>query len=307
MFRWPYYFRKKEGKSVPVPHLGGLMYKFDCIFENLYIQHESLPADGVYKAGDREKKVLVSMTTFPERIGVCYYAIKSLMLQSFQADRIILWLAEEQFPNHQLPEKYEELTKRGLEIRFCDDLKSHKKYFYALQEQKKDEVVITFDDDIIFERDAILKLMEAHKRYPDCIICNRGQHIAVEKDGISAYSEWTMHVKDGHQRPIMRIVPSTGAGCLYPYGIMPKTTFDKALMYQTAPRADDLWMRFNSLSAGVEVVKTREWNATLCTVNNSQEHALTKHNDLSNGNQEALDRLCKTFPDAVTLCCNSKY
>ena len=70
------------------------------------------------------------MTSYPARISYVHLAIKSLMLQSYKPDRIILWLAEEQFPTKELPKELTDLCQYGLEIRFVEDLYGHKKYFY---------------------------------------------------------------------------------------------------------------------------------------------------------------------------------
>ena len=140
MIRWPYEWRKKEGIFLKIPYLAGAIYRWDCFMENCFIKSAQLPKRGVWQGEARKKKIVVSLTTFPARIDECYFAIKSLMIQSYPADRIILWLAKNQFPDEKLPSKYDKLIARGLEVRYCEeDLRSHKKYYYALQEQKEDE------------------------------------------------------------------------------------------------------------------------------------------------------------------------
>lgn len=284
-----------------IPHLAGLIYCWDCIAENFYIKHAKLPACGVWDGAPREEKVIISLTSFPARIDTCYYAIKSLMLQSYKADRIILWLAENQFPAHSLPKKLDDLVDRGLEIRYCEDLRAHKKYYHALQEQQAGEVVITYDDDIIYEADSVWKLIEQHRQYPRCIICNRGHFITTGQDGkVDTYRKWKVCSPEGVGRPAMMIMPSTGAGCLYPHNVMPATTFDVNLIKDYASTADDIWMCFNRLSAGVPVVKTREKTAILCNVSASQKEALTKINDLGHENERTIERLEKLFPGVLS-------
>ena len=301
MIRWPYRWRKIEACPGIIPHFGGVQYRVDCLMENGYIRLAKLPKNGL-NCEARKEKVIVSLTTFPARIEQCFYAIKSLMLQDYKADKIILWLAESQFPNHQLPPKYQQLISAGLMVRYCEDLRSHKKYFYALQEQKSDELVITFDDDIIFEENAISKLIKMHQKYPNCIICNRGLQMTVSEQKILPYQKWKLCTPLAVDHPAYAVMPSTGAGCLYPYGIMPKETFDIEEAKRLAWSADDLWMRFNSLSAGVLVVKTREKIATLCNVTGSQREALTRFNNLEMENNRVIERLLQKFPD-VTLRC----
>ncbi len=295
--RWPYKWRKKEGCPFKIPHLAGFIYKWDCFMENLYIKTCRLPKSGVFEGSGRREKVIVSLTSFPPRIEVCYYAIKSLMIQSYKADRIVLWLAEDQFPNRKLPNKYKKLIKRGLEIRYCKDLRSHKKYYFALQEQKQNELIITFDDDIIFERDAIKKLVVTHNKFPNCLICNRGHHITCSNQKLNPYDKWKICSTEGVLKPSMKILPSTGAGCLYPHGIMPQSTFDWELIKSNALTADDIWMCFNRVLAGTPAVKTREKIAILCNVRKSQKQALTQLNDVGQENQRTVERLLKIFPE----------
>lgn len=298
MLRWPYSWRRPEGVKRGIPKLRVLHYKFDILFENIYIRLAGLPEMGINRSEERSERVMVSLTSFPSRIDRAYYAVKSLMLQSYKADRIVLWLASEQFPGKKLPEKFYKLLDKGLEIQWCDDLRSHKKYFYALQKQKENELVITYDDDIIYERDSIEKLIVAHKKYPECIVCNRGHDIKFDEDGkLLPFKNWSIHSATGVNEPAANIMPSTGNGCLYPFGCMPKITFDWELIKNNALTADDIWMRFCSLSNGIKIVKTRETIATLCNVYGSQKEKLTQINDIGGENQKVVDRLVLLFPD----------
>lgn len=60
------------------------------------------------------------MTSFPERIKYCDKAIVSIMNQSFQPNKIILYLSEEQLSKKEkeLPYKLLKFRKFGLEIRW---------------------------------------------------------------------------------------------------------------------------------------------------------------------------------------------
>src|SRR5574343_906457 len=103
----------------------------------------------------RDKKVIVSLTSFPGRVQDVWIVIECLFRQTFKADKIILWLSESQFNGIELPQRLLDQKKRGLEIRFVeDDLKSHKKYIYALNEYKND-YVITVDDDLYYDNQLI--------------------------------------------------------------------------------------------------------------------------------------------------------
>lgn len=76
----------------------------------------------------------MSLTSYPKRINVVWITIETLLQQTVKPDEVILWLADSQFKEiEELPEELKVLQKRGLIIRFCDDLKSHKKYFYTMR------------------------------------------------------------------------------------------------------------------------------------------------------------------------------
>ena len=301
MLRLPYALRRPEGVRSGIPKLRAVHYLLDCLAENLFIRLAPLPKTGVHQGEKRQEIITVSLTSFPPRIEKTYYAIKSLMLQTVKPDHIILWLAEDQFKDSPLPPKFCKLVDRGLTVRWCQDLRSHKKYHYALREQQPGQVVITYDDDIIYEADSIEKLMDAHRAFPACIVCNRGHEITLDEKGDPLpYKEWKVHSQVGVGKPSYYVLPSTGNGCLYPYGCMPPITFDWPVAKENALTADAIWMRYCSLSNRVKVVKTRETIATLCNVMGSQKERLTQLNDIDGENQRVIDRLNTCFPNLFT-------
>lgn len=303
MLRLPYKLRRTEGLPCKIPHWGGFRYTLECVCENFYIKHSRLPVKGINTSRRSFPKVTLSLTSFPARINAAYYAIKSLMLQSFKPDRIILWLAHSQFEG--IPERLIPLVHRGLEIRFCDDLRSHKKYFFALQQQSEDEVIVTYDDDIIYERDSVAKLVNMHIKHPSCIICNRAQKINFTTNEIKPYSTWTFYNDIKAGIPVLGMVPSTGNGCLYPYGSMPQSTFNEQMLREFAFTADDLWIAFNSINNKTPIVKTLDIIPTLINVGKSQTESLTQINDIGGENQRTIDRLLRLYPNTLKLLNNA--
>ena len=81
-------------------------------------------------------KIIISLTSYPARIHLVYKVIKSLMNQQEKADEIILWLSILEFPNQtdDLPENLRcMIGENGFHIEWVkENIKSHKKYFYAL-------------------------------------------------------------------------------------------------------------------------------------------------------------------------------
>ncbi len=274
-------------------------YLADVFFENHYIKYARFPNPCLNK-DKREEKIVVSLTSYPARMEQAYYAIKSLMLQTLLPDRIILWLSELQFPDRELPEEFQELINKGLEVRFTsDDLRSHKKYYYMLQEQGADEVVVTYDDDIIYDKKSLERIYRKHMLFPHAVVCDYGMKMCLEGCTIMPYNNWEIDSIVGVESPSMMISPYTGAGCLYPFGIMPSTTFDKVKLRELAFSADDIWMNFNEIIGDVPVVKTRPKGEMLCMVYGSQLESLGNYNNQNNGNDEAVRKICREYPQIM--------
>lgn len=270
---------------------------------NVLIKLAPLPKSGVNKEYRRER-IIASLTSYPGRIDVVYYAIKSIMLQTCKPDRIILWLAESQFPEKMLPSKLLSLQKKGLEIKYCEDLRSHKKYFHALQEQKPDELIITFDDDIIYNTYTIERAIKKHQEFPKAIVANYVRKIFVEENGmLGSYSKWG---KPDNKKPSMEVSPLTGSGCLYPYGCMPQETFRWDIIQQDALNADDIWIGFMSKILDTPIVETDMRATRFSGVGSSQDTSLYSENGANGGNDKVIDNLSRRYPEVVKKIINAK-
>lgn len=64
-------------------------------------------------------------------------------------------------------------------------LKSHKKYYYAMQEYPED-IIVLVDDDMFYPYNTVEKLMKMHEKYPSDICTMTAQVIVKEKNP----SEW---------------------------------------------------------------------------------------------------------------------
>lgn len=286
----------KRSKYRIVRGINHYRYVVICFLENLIVRHVDV-SKCLLKQGDGVN-IVCSLTTYPGRIHECFYAIKTMMLQSVTPNRIVLWLAESQFPNRELPDKYKTLINLGLEVRYCDDIRSHKKYFYMLQEQKPNELVITFDDDIIYHPDTIKRALDVHKKYPNCIVCNEAKEIVLANHStLASYNKWRK-VTDGIKAPsVYKYSIMTGSGCLYPYGIMPKQTFCVEKIKEIAFTADDLWITFTAKAFGIEVLPTEIIARNYTTISHSQSTHLAQVNCLGDGNDKTIYSMCELYPE----------
>lgn len=291
----------KLPESFRVPYFGGKWYQFLNKQDNKAIAKETISGYAL-NTEEREETVTVSLTSFPARIEYVHLAIKSLMLQRYKPDRVVLWLAEEQFPDHKLPAQLTALTENGLEIYFVpDNLYGHKKHYDALLAQKENELVITYDDDIIYPPNSIEKLIKTHEKFPNCVVCNRAQAMAYDADGnMQNPGRWKTISNVGLKEPSQQLLPSNGGGCLYPFGAVKKELVDAELIKSTALKADDLWVMFVCAESQTKVIKTCKYHKIFSVVTATQVVQLATANILDNMYFERFNNLKNAFPKAYS-------
>lgn len=207
----------------------------------------------------RDQRIIVSLTTYPMRINTIWLTIETLLNQTIKPDEIILWVASSQFEKglEALPETLLRLRERGLTIRFCEDLLSHKKYYYALQEYPNDLIVLV-DDDMFYPRDTIARLLELHRQQPKDICCITAQ--VIEPDFAAMPSKWRNPKLNEHQlQHSERIQTFTGSGTLIPPHVLPDEAFNVDKIKSLCFHADDLWITFMAHRTGTRITTLKNW------------------------------------------------
>jgi hypothetical protein len=289
----------KFPESIRIPYFGGVSCRYFSKLDNKIIAASKIPAQPLNQE-KRDIIVTASLTSFPARINYVHLAIKSLMLQSYKPDRIILWLANEQFPDHDLPANLTDLEKCGLEIKWCDNLYGHKKYYYCIAQQKENEVVITFDDDIIYPIDAIKRLVAKHREFPNCLVCERAQSLPKNKVNFYNVGRWNTISDVALSKPSNSVCPSTGGGYLIPYGAYPQHMLKKELIVKYALKNDDMWCMFMAAENGVGFIKTRKYHKIFSLVAGSQAVQLATENVVKNASEIDFKKLMEAYPEAYT-------
>lgn len=201
----------------------------------------------------RKTQIIVSLTSYPGRFAHIHTALKSIMLQTVQPDKIIVWL-DEDVTREQLTPEMLALEQYGIEYRpMPGDLKPHKKYFYAMQEYP-DDIIITVDDDLIYAKDVIESLVKTHKRYPKAVCARRVHKITKKPNGeIASYNDWIGEYC-GCDTPSHALVATGVGGVLYPPHCLYEKAFDEKLIAELSLKADDIWLKFMELLNGPYVV-----------------------------------------------------
>ena len=253
-------------------------------------------------------ELIISLTSFPARIESVNEVIDSLFEQSEIADRIILWLAESQFPNKEedLPEALLDQTHHGLEIKWCDDIRSHKKYLYTMKENP-DAIVVITDDDMIYDDQMLAYLYKSYMKYPNCISANRVHVMGFdEQKNVMSYMKWPQEVSQILLKPSMALIAVGVGGVLYPPDCLYEGVLDIKQLEEICPTTDDLWLKMMSVLKGTRTVCAYP-NSTLNLIKETQKEALYKINRAGGENDRQLGLLidyCKKIDNNV---CNQIY
>lgn len=207
------------------------------------------------KSATGNKKIIVNMTSFPQRMYEVKYAMFSLVRQSLVPDKFILWLAQEEFPgglSDIAPSLLELFNLWEVEIRWCDKpFKSHKKYRWAMREFPED-IIVTADDDVFYKKDWLEIMYKAYLEH-ECIIAHRCTRASVNEtsDGLISYEQWP-DLKQGSDESYCNFFTSVG-GVLYPPHAVHEDALDDEKMQKLAFYNDDIWMWCMAVLKGTKV------------------------------------------------------
>lgn len=273
--------------------MNGLIYKIKRAFENsskisfiigrqLTIQkYREFALHGDVSCGvDDNESVIVSLTTYSKRIHEVYLTIESLFQQTQRAKRIILWLAKEEFSQKEIPLILRRQQDRGLEIRFCEDIRQYKKLIPSLL-LFPNHSIITVDDDYIYPIDFIERLLDSQRKHPKCVCYYIGARIEFQNNGvIKSYTQWGQDDKREYIPSILNF--STGAGgVLYPPHCFHEDIGESLLFSKFAPRNDDIWFKAMTLKNNTQYVRVPiecEFTKKFILLEDGQDIALYHHN-----------------------------
>lgn len=287
-----FYEVARKSKSLNRPYWK-LLYKVNKVMVNLLypISQRCNKAYGL----DEKSRIIVSLTTYPARISTVWITIASLLTQTMKPYKVILWLAKEQFTDCKIPDSLEKMKQRGLEIRFCGDLKPHKKYYYAMQEYPN-YYIITADDDTFYPENHIERLWDGHEKYPGNIICQWSHQIGFMEQGeFRTYNEWA---DNAEEYPSYLTLAVGCGGVLYPPGCLPEEAFDAQKITKYALCADDLWLKCMEILKGWKAVNCNQTTMTYFNIVSTMKSGLWTHNTgQSRNNDMVWKRLMELYPE----------
>jgi len=212
-----------------------------------------------HSKSEKSEDVVVSMTSHPPRINSTWLSLFSILRQDVRPDHVILYLAEEDFPQKLLPPSIGFLKRLGLEVRFSQkNYKVATKLLPALQDFPK-STIITADDDRIYAQGWLRSLLEAHKNHPQNIISPSARKIVyVEGNTYGKPDEKCFpHIDYLLQSPLYDGeafgIFEGFSGVLYPPRALSSEVFNFDTFRALTPYADDVWFQTMAILAGTKV------------------------------------------------------
>ena len=240
----------------------------------------------------RKEHIVVSLTSYPARFPTLHLCIKSILAQTVKADRVVLYL-DETVQDAEIPFDVQELTAYGLEIiKIPYDMRSHKKYFFAMQ-SFPDSVIITCDDDVMYRKTMIGHLLESYRKHPESVSALRVHLITKDSQGKTGpYASWKKEFK-GMTQPSRALCAVGVGGILYPPHILPAGCFDKESIKSLCYKADDIWLKFMELKSDVPVVWKRTFHVYPVEIAEQRDTGLHLENVNKNQNDMYIENMEK--------------
>lgn len=236
-----------------------------------------------------EKGLIVSFTSFPARIDNVWQVVETLKRQTILPEKIILWLSKDQFPTREsVPINLWQEEDNLFEIKLVEgDIRSHKKYYYVMQEYPEYSFV-TCDDDVYYSPNMISNLLDAAKQNSNCVIANHTSRLSYNADGqLMPYLQWgdnstSCTISDYFQVGI--------GGVLYPPRSLHELTLRKDLFMSLTPLADDIWLNCMARLNKTKVIQSA--SKQLCLPVKSVSPALSSvNNGVENRNDTQIHQL----------------
>lgn len=190
------------------------------------------------------QKIIVTMTSYPKRIGNIGFAIWLLLYkQTLPPDEIHLWLSMQEFVNLEkdLPADLQLLcSQKKVQLHWLSKNTYVHKRHEIFKIANKDDCVFLIDDDVMYDNHLIERVMAIHKQHPNAIIC---------------YNNYSIHAYSG--RHIKYIESTLGPGphvnkvrwcgqSMIPVSTYPKQLLNEKILAcrdQLSPISDECWVQ----------------------------------------------------------------
>lgn len=266
------------------------------------MQLANIPIGKPFKRGvtrkKRDRQIIISLTSHPPRIHSVHLTVNTLLQQDMKPDRVILWLAREQFPDpSMLPKELLDLQRFGFEIQWYHDIRSYKKLVPALMEFP-DAIVVTADDDVYYSRSMLRILFEEHLAHPDEIICHEITRPCLGAD-LRLHADPGNGNYCGTSSYFNKVLGSHGV--LYTADLLSGDVRDEACFMKEALTNDDIYFWAMAVRKGTRIRQAKDAIRTLWMTDpeNQRRTSLSEYNETNDLYETVSNRMLELYPEIL--------
>ena len=204
----------------------------------------------------KQKKVIVSLTSFPAAIIYAKDAIHSILVGNTLPDKLVLYLTFSQFKDGKVPLELTNLANSNplFEIRnYSEDIRSYRKLIPAVKDFPND-IIVTIDDDVRYHKNMLRDLLFLHKQIPNAIIANRAKKIKLN----APYRQWKKyrwyHFLFKKLNYNFKNIHTGVGGVLYPPNSLNEEMLHSNEFKEITPTADDIWFWAAAVAKGTYIL-----------------------------------------------------
>lgn len=238
-----------------------------------------------------EKKLIISLTSYPPRFKKLHLSIFCLLKQNMVADFIVLWVTVEDFKL--LPNQVLKLTRNTrFIIKTCEDLGSGKKILPVLEEFP-DDFIITADDDLYYPKEWVEQLVCHWNKDHKTVMAHRVHRITyVRKNKPDLYLNWIFDIND--QEIKRENFATSGAGVLYPPKSLHIQVTDRKAYIDGCNNQDDIW-QYWMVRLNDSFIQKTPWNYHMIGWLGSEDGSLAVKNLGQGKNDTSINRMIKKY------------
>ena len=219
------------------------------------------------------KKLLVSLTSTRERLGLLHLSLDSICRQSREPDEVHLYLSREAYlfdeGVKEIPASAQDaIDRNGVLVHWVPNTGPYRKLLPLLRE-RRDVLIVTIDDDTKYPSWTLNRLEKGFKKHGG-IVAIRGRRVIYKHGEPEPYPKWPYV-----DRPSASVLhyPIGQSGILYDPQRLPEEIFDPAAM-DLSPSACEPWFHLIARKAeipayifGSSFPLTRQYERCLWSLN----------------------------------------
>lgn len=214
-------------------------------FKNLF------SGSGMKKSLQERKGIIVSLTSYGHRVKWSFLAIESIIASGCRPNDIYLWLAH----GTKIGKPLERLASRGLNIRYVEDYKSHKKYCFldTIDPSVASLGFVLADDDMVYPLTWYPTIKLAAESAPNRPCVMFGAQASLEEGQRVTFEPTQPETEIDPDLRSLLFHGFSGSGFFIPQKLMKAIDKNPQRFMEICPTNDDVWLHRELFRIGVPI------------------------------------------------------